>query len=60
MNDDKASVIKAGVAWGGVWIARFLDAFGIHSWGDFAAMLASVYSAFLIFEWLRKQWRAMR
>lgn len=56
MNDE-SSFLKAGIAWFGVGISRLLESIGIHSWGDFAAMLAAVYSAFLIFEWLRKQWR---
>lgn len=59
MNDDTASTVKAGVAWAGVCASKFLEAIGIHGWGDVAAMLAAIYSAFLIFDWLRKQWRAM-
>jgi hypothetical protein len=50
--------IKAGAAWGGVGISKFLEAIGIGSWGDFAAMLAAFYSLLLIGEWVWKKWRA--
>lgn len=60
MNDDKASAVRAGIAWGGWCVSKFLDAIGIHNWGDVAAMLAAIYSAFLIFDWLRKQWRVSK
>ncbi|MGH8429619.1 MAG: hypothetical protein ACREUF_04360 [Solimonas sp.] len=58
MNHEQSSFVKAGVVWSGVGISKFLESIGISSWGDFAAMLAAVYSAFLIFDWLRKQWRS--
>jgi len=57
MNEDQIAAAKAGAAWGGVGLAKILDSAGIHSWGDFAAMCAAVYSLFLIFDWLRKKWR---
>ena len=52
--------LKAGAAWGGVGISKFLEAFGISSWGDVAAMLAAFYSALLIAEWVVKKWRDRR
>jgi hypothetical protein len=52
--------IKAGAAWGGVGISKVLEAFGIGSWGDFAAMLAAFYSVLLIAEWIWKKWREWR
>jgi hypothetical protein len=43
--------LKAGAAWGGVGVSKFLEAIGIGSWGDF-------YSLLLIGEWVWKKWRA--
>lgn len=57
MNEDQIAAAKAGAAWGAVGLAKLLNGAGIHSWGDFAAMCAAVYSLFLIFDWLRKKWR---
>ena len=50
MNDDqiKHPVLKAvsvGIAW-----------LGGMTWGEFASMLASIYTAMLIVEWLWKRW----
>jgi hypothetical protein len=54
------SRLKAGAAWGGVGISKFFEAFGIGSWGDFAAMCAALYSVLLIIEWVWKKWRDWR
>lgn len=56
MEDQKNPVIKAGIAWSGVGFSKLLAAFGISTWGDFAAMLAAIYSLFLIADWLYKKW----
>lgn len=58
MNEEQIAIAKAGAAWSGVGLAKILNGAGIHSWGDFAAMCAAVYSLFLIFDWLKKKWRA--
>jgi hypothetical protein len=50
--------LKAGAAWGGVGVSKVLNAIGIGSWGDFAAMCAALYSLLLIGEWLWKKWKA--
>jgi hypothetical protein len=52
--------LKAGAAWGGVGISKLLEAVGIGSWGDLAAMLAALYSLLLICEWGWKKWKARR
>jgi hypothetical protein len=36
-------------------ISVALAGFGVATWGDLAAMLAAIYSAFLIGEWLWKK-----
>ena len=53
MNTDEHPFIKAGLAWLGV-VFSYL---GIHTWSDVAAMMASIYSAFLIGDWLWKKWQ---
>ena len=57
MNDDQIAVIKAGVAWFGVGVAKGLNNVGIHSWSDFAAMCAAIYSLMLIAGWLRRAFK---
>jgi hypothetical protein len=52
--------IKAATAWCGVGISKALDAVGITSWGDFAAMLASIYTAVLLADWAWKKWRGRK
>ncbi len=56
MDDQKHPVLKAAFAWGGVGFSKWLESVGISSWGDFAAMLAAIYSLFLIIDWLWKKW----
>ena len=47
-------VIKTFVAWGGVVLAHL----GIERWSDLAAMLASIYSFFLICEFIVRKIRS--
>ncbi|HQR98169.1 MULTISPECIES: hypothetical protein [unclassified Polaromonas] len=56
MHEQNNPVLKATVAWGGVAFSKWLESVGITSWGDFAAMLAAIYSLFLILDWLYKKW----
>lgn len=56
MDEQKNPVIKAVIAWSGVGFSKWLESFGISSWGDLAAMLAAIYSLFLILDWLYKKW----
>lgn len=56
MNEQNNPVLKAGVAWSGVGFSKWLESAGINSWGDFAAMMAAIYSLFLIVDWLYKKW----
>jgi hypothetical protein len=49
---------KVATAWGGYSVSQLLSFFGFHSWGDFAAFLAAVYSLILIGEWCWKKWKA--
>ena len=51
--DTKVGVLKAGSAWGAVWLAKV----GITGWGDVAAILAALYSLILICEWFYKRWK---
>lgn len=57
MNETQVAVAKGFLAWSGVGLAKLLNNAGIHSWGDFAAMCAAIYSIFLIYDWLKKKWR---
>lgn len=52
------NAVKAAAAWGGYSVSQVLSFFGFHSWGDFAAFCAAVYSLILIGEWLWKKWKA--
>jgi hypothetical protein len=49
--------VKAALAWSGVGCSKLLEGAGIHSWGDVAAMLAAIYSLFLIIDWMYKKWQ---
>ena len=52
-----ASAAKAGIAWGGVALAKA----GIHTWSDIAAIMATIYTALLIAGWVWRvvvRWRA--
>jgi hypothetical protein len=59
MEDQKNPILKAVFAWTGVGSAKYLEAIGISSWGDVAAMLAAIYSLFLIIEWIYKKWNSL-
>jgi len=56
-DDSKAAMAKASFSWGGVGISKFLAMLGIASWSDAAAMLAALYSLFLIVDWIAKKLR---
>lgn len=56
MDQTDHGALKACVAWGGV----FLSKLGIHTWSDVAAVLASIYTCFLILEWVWKHFRRRR
>lgn len=57
MEEQKTLAVKAVIAWVGVGISKWLAAIGISTWGDFAAMLAAIYSLFLICDWIYKKLR---
>lgn len=57
MSDDaRTSILKAAAAWLGVGLSKL----GVHSWSDFAAICAALYSLCLIYEWASKRWRKRR
>lgn len=58
MDAHQNPLVKASVVWSGVGLSKYLDAIGISTWGDFAAMLAAIYSLFLIADWLHKKWQS--
>ena len=58
MDAQHNAIVKASVAWSGVGLSKYLDAIGVSSWGDFAAMLAAIYSLFLIIDFLWKKWQS--
>ena len=47
----EAPVVKVGSAW-----AAVLAGYGITTWGDVAALLAALYTALLMGEWVWKKW----
>jgi hypothetical protein len=51
MNDSHSTVSHPVLKVITVWLA----AFGITSWGDFAALMAAIYSVLLILEWCWKK-----
>jgi hypothetical protein len=53
-----AKAIGLGASWGGYGISKWLDAIGVHSWSDAAAIVATVYTLILIVDWFWKRWRA--
>lgn len=53
--DTRAQVTHAGVAWSAVGVSHAMEYVGIHSWGEAAAALATIYSALLIVEWVWKR-----
>lgn len=50
---------KLVVSWTGFGVSELLSRAGIHNWGDAAGMAATVYSLFLIGDWLLKKYRWM-
>lgn len=57
-----ASAPKAAlsVSWGTYGISRLLEALGIHTWGDYAGMMAGVVSTLLVIDWFWKKWKLWR
>lgn len=55
LTDGQVAAAKAGGAWTATGVAWWLEAIGIQSWGDLAAMLAAFYSLLLICEWVWKR-----
>lgn len=53
--DVKVDASKAGAAWGMFAVSELLDAAGIQTWGDAAALAAFLYSCLLIGEWVWKR-----
>lgn len=51
---------KLGLAWGGYGVTKWLDVIGIHTWSDFAGMVAGIYTTLLIGEWFWKKAKARR
>ena len=53
-HDPEHPVMKAAIAWMGVGLSYL----GIHTWSDLAAVLASIYTAWLILEKAYRLWKA--
>ena len=53
--EQHTAAVRAGVAWTGTATAHWLDYIGLRDWGDFAALLACVYSIILIGDWIYKR-----
>lgn len=49
-------VVKGSLVWIGVGFSKM----GINTWSDVAAVLASIYTTFLIVEWLWKKYKLLR
>jgi hypothetical protein len=58
MTDNQIAAAKCAAAWGACGFAKLLQAIGVTSWGDGAAMLAALYSLILICEWAWKKLKA--
>ena len=55
LTNVQTPVIKAVAAWSGVGIAELLQSVGINTWGEAAAAAATLYTVFLIIEWVIKK-----
>jgi len=61
MNEEtKAAAIANATAWSGFGISKWLSAVGIHSWGDFSGLCASIVSILFVADWIRKKWKARK
>ncbi len=49
-----------GASWGGYGVSKWLEAIGVHSWADVAAIVATVYTLLMIAEWCIKKWRSRK
>lgn len=54
------SVFKAALIWAATGFSAILTKMGIHSWGDFAAGMAGIYSVLLIIDWVWKKMMARK
>lgn len=52
-----AKAVGLGGAWGGYGVSKWLEAIGVSSWSDVAAIVATVYTVLLIADWIRKKWK---
>lgn len=50
-QENKEVALKVGASWAGVWLSKL----GIHTWSDFAAVVASIYTLLLLAEWIWKR-----
>lgn len=63
LHEDAASsaasspAVRATLAWSGFGTAEMLQRLGITSWSEAAGMAATVYTLFLIVDWLLKKAR---
>lgn len=55
-HDPEHPVVKAAIAWAGVGLSYM----GIHAWSDVAAVLASIYTAWLLAEKAYRMWKFRR
>lgn len=57
MDSASSTLPKLITAWTGFGTAEWLSRLGVHGWSDAAGMAATVYSLFLIGDWLLKKYR---
>lgn len=55
-----AKAMGLGASWGGYGLSKWLEAIGVHSWSDAAAIVATVYTLLLIADWCRKKWKGRK
>jgi len=54
--DQEHGIVKASLAWLGVGLSKL----GIHGWSDMAAVVTTIFTLLLIFDWCLKKWRKRR
>lgn len=55
-----APKVTLSVSWGTYGVSRVLEAIGIHSWSDYAGMMAGLVSTLLVIDWCIKKWRGRK
>lgn len=61
MNEDtKAAAIANATAWSGFGFSKWLSAIGIHTWGDFSGLCASIVSLLFVADWIWKRIKRRR